>query len=89
KLDKAEEINGNKYVSIDLISFEKVANKEQKAEIVKGIFKDSVVKEKHFLGATINSLYSFFMLFVVMAGVASVILFILSKKLLQMMNGVR
>lgn len=89
KLDKAEEINGTNYVSIDLISFDKVPSKELKAEIVKGIFKDSVVKEKHFMGATINSLYSFFMLFVVMAGAASVILFILSKKLLQMMNGVR
>jgi proton-dependent oligopeptide transporter, POT family len=89
KLDKSEDINGGKYVSIDLISFDKVASKEQKAEIVKGIFKDSVVKEKNFMGVTINSLYSFFMLFVVMAGSASVILFLLSRKLLKMMNGVR
>jgi POT family proton-dependent oligopeptide transporter len=89
KLDKAEEIAGSKYISIDLISFEQVKSKEQKAEIVGKIFKDSLVKEKGFLGFTINSLYSFFMLFVVMAGIASVILFFLSRKLLKMMHGVR
>jgi proton-dependent oligopeptide transporter, POT family len=89
KLDKAEEIAGSKYISIDLISFEQVTSKEQKAEIVGKIFKDSLVKEKGFLGFTINSLYSFFMLFVVMAGIASVILFFLSRKLLKMMHGVR
>ncbi len=89
KLDKAEEISGNKYVSIDLISFSETTSKEQKAEIVKNIFVDSIVKEKSFMGYHINSLYSFFMLFVVMAGVASVILFFLSRKLIQMMNGVR
>ncbi len=89
KLDKAEEIAGSKYISIDLISFEQVTSKEQKAEIVSKIFKDSLVKEKGFLGFTINSLYSFFMLFVVMAGIASVILFFLSRKLLKMMHGVR
>ncbi len=89
KLDKAEEINGTKYVSIDLVSFAEVKTKEEKASIVSNIFKGSMIKEKSFAGYTINSLYSFFMLFVVMAGIASVILFILSKKLVQMMNGVR
>ncbi len=89
KLDKAEEINGVKYVSIDLVSFAEATSKEQKTELVKSIFVDSVVKEKSFMGYNINSLYAFFMLFVVMAGVASVILFFLSKKLIQMMNGVR
>lgn len=89
KLDKAEEINGVKYVSIDAISFEDVKDKDIKANIVENIFKDSLVKEKSFMGYKINSLYSFFMLFVFMAGVASVILFFLSKKLLQMMHGVR
>jgi POT family proton-dependent oligopeptide transporter len=89
KLDKAEEINGTKYISIDAISFEGVKDPAIKASIVENIFKGSMIKEKSFAGYTINSLYSFFMLFVVMAGIASIILFFLSKKLLQMMNGVR
>lgn len=42
-----------------------------------------------FLGMKIENLYNFFMIFVVMAGGASVILFLLSKRLLKMMNGVR
>ncbi len=37
----------------------------------------------------IETLYDFFMLFVFMAGAASVVLFLLSGKLLKMMNGVR
>lgn len=89
KLDKAEEINGTKYISIDLISFEKVTDPTVKASIVENIFKGSMIKEKSFAGYTINSLYSFFMLFVVMAGISSVILFFLSKLLLKMMHGVR
>ncbi|MBL7888621.1 MAG: peptide MFS transporter [Bacteroidia bacterium] len=89
KLDKAEDINGTKYISIDLISFEKVKDPTVKASIVENIFKGSMIKEKSFAGYTINSLYSFFMLFVVMAGISSVILFFLSKLLLKMMHGVR
>ncbi|MFT4523741.1 MAG: POT family proton-dependent oligopeptide transporter, partial [Bacteroidia bacterium] len=42
-----------------------------------------------FLGKSIETLYDFFMIFVGMAGAASVILFLLSKKLVRMMNGVR
>lgn len=89
KLDKAEEINGTKYISIDLISLDGVTDKTIKEEVVKNIFEGSVIKEKTFVGYKINDLYSFFMLFVIMAGVASVILFFLSKKLLEMMHGVR
>jgi len=40
---------------------------------------------KSFLGYHINNLYDFFMLFVFMAGVASVILFLVTKKLQRMM----
>lgn len=89
KLDAAEEIDGQKYVSIDLISFGEVKDKEVKASILENIFKGSLIKKKSFLGYTIDSLYSFFMLFVVMAGIASIILFFLSRKLIKMMNGVR
>lgn len=88
--DNIEEINGTKYISIDNISFESVKKDETiKQEVVEKIFNGSIIKEKKFAGYTIDSLYSFFMLFVVMAGVASIILFVLSKKLLQMMHGIR
>lgn len=43
---------------------------------------------KSFLGFPIENLFDFFMLFVVMAGVASVILFLLSGFLKKMMSGV-
>ena len=89
KLDKAEDINGQKYLSIDLVSFAEVKDAEVKTAIQKEVFKDSLIKEKSFMGYNINSLYAFFMLFVVMAGIASVILFFLSKLLLKMMHGVR
>ncbi len=121
KMDKAEEINGKKYLSIDLVSFgaitasadsvkkvadalpagpEKVAKQKEatelltaarakKPEILKEVFAGSVVKEKSFIGYKINDLYSFFMLFVFMAGAASVVLFFLCRMLLRMMNGIR
>ncbi|HXB44273.1 MAG TPA: peptide MFS transporter [Puia sp.] len=43
---------------------------------------------KTFLGYHINNLYDFFMLFVCMAGVASLILFVVTKKLQKMMQAV-
>jgi len=88
KLDKKETINGADFISIDLINLESIKDKTVKAEVVKNIFANSVIKEKSFVGYKINSLYSFFMLFVFMAGIAAVILFFLSKKLLTMMHGI-
>ena len=88
KLDKAEPIDGTQYISIDLVSFADAKSKDEKAAMVANVFKGSLIKKKSFVGYTIDSLYSFFMLFVVMAGIASVILFFLSKKLVKMMNGV-
>ncbi len=46
-------------------------------------------KKPSFLGMKIENLYDFFMLFVFMAGAASLILFALSGKLLKMMHGIR
>ena len=89
KLDKSEEINGQKYLSIDLVSFADVKDEAVKTSMQKELFSSSLIKEKVFMGYTINSFYSFFMLFVVMAGIASGILFVLSKVLLKMMHGVR
>lgn len=46
-------------------------------------------KVTNFLGYHMANLYDFFMLFVFMAGFASIILFFLSRKLLKMMHGLR
>jgi POT family proton-dependent oligopeptide transporter len=43
-------------------------------------------KTTSFLGYQMNNMYDFFMLFVFMAGIASIILFILSKQLKKMMH---
>ncbi|GAB2690638.1 peptide MFS transporter [Mucilaginibacter koreensis] len=42
-----------------------------------------------FVGFTIHNLYEFFMVFVILSGIASVLLFLISGKLKKMMNGVR
>ncbi|NDA64674.1 MAG: MFS transporter, partial [Chitinophagia bacterium] len=89
KLSTAETIDGKSYVSIDFISFKDIKDESIKSSVRDEIFKDSRIKEKSFMGYKINSLYSFFMLFVFMAGAASLILFFLSKRLLTLMNGVR
>jgi proton-dependent oligopeptide transporter, POT family len=46
-------------------------------------------KPTSFLGYTMTNLYDFFILFVVMSGVASLILFFLSRKLQKLMGGVK
>lgn len=45
-------------------------------------------KVKSFFGYQIATMYDFFMVFVIMSGVASLILFLLTKKLQKMMHGV-
>ncbi len=44
---------------------------------------------KNFMGYVMTNTYDFFMLFVVMAGLASVLLFILSRRLQKLMHGIR
>ena len=43
----------------------------------------------HFAGFTIHNLYEFFMVFVALCGIASVLLFLLTPRLKKMMHGVR
>ncbi|MBC7412451.1 MAG: peptide MFS transporter [Bacteroidia bacterium] len=83
---KSDTIQGVAYISLDDISYDKIKDKTLKASTLDNLFKTSIIKEKTFVGFKINSLYSFFMLFVVMAGIASIILFFLSKKLVTMMH---
>ncbi len=46
-------------------------------------------KSTSFFGFSINSLHDFFMIFVFLSGAAAIILFLLSKMMLKMMNGLR
>lgn len=46
-------------------------------------------KKPSIFGHDINNLYEFFVIFIILAGVASVILFFLSSLLLKMMHGIR
>ena len=46
-------------------------------------------KVTSFVGYHMTNIFDFFVLFIVMSGVASLILFILSKKLLKMMHGIK
>ena len=68
---------------VNKINGKKVASKEERFQAW-----DLKPTKPAFLGFVIDSLYSFFMLFVIMAGLASIILFFISKKLVKMMNGV-
>jgi len=52
------------------------------------LWKISPDKPK-FMGFEVTGLYEFFMIFVVLAGAASVVLFILAKWLVRMMHGIR
>ena len=58
------------------------------AGTLSGYYPEAGKAAKSFLGYHIETLFDFFMLFVVMAGVASVILFLLSGFLKKMMKGV-
>jgi len=46
-------------------------------------------KSTNFFGFTITTLNDFFMIFVVLAGAAAILLFLLSRKMLKMMHGLR
>lgn len=58
------------------------------AGMLSGLYPEPNVA-KSFLGFPIVDMFDFFMLFVVMAAVASVILYLMSSRLQKMMNGVR
>ena len=58
------------------------------AGILSGLYPEAG-KPKSFVGFEIASMYDFFMLFVVISGVASVILFLLSKWLQKLMHGIK
>ncbi|AZZ59413.1 peptide MFS transporter [Riemerella anatipestifer] len=83
------QIDGQNMIPFDKITVADIKNEDLKQNIKLEIEKAQVVKEKSFLGFKVASLYDFFMLFVFMSGISSVILFLLSKYLVKMMHGVK
>lgn len=88
-IKKASKINGEEVIPIATLAFAEIKDVKIKDQITKTVFEQKLDNSKSFLGFKISTLYDFFMLFVFMAGGASIILFILSSKLLKMMHGVR
>ncbi|HMC96092.1 MAG TPA: hypothetical protein VKG92_00420, partial [Flavobacteriales bacterium] len=61
------------------------------AEVLDTIQKERIITVEYpaFAGFTIHNLYEFFMVFVVLCGLASVILFSITPILKRMMHGIR
>jgi POT family proton-dependent oligopeptide transporter len=86
---KTEEVNGVKSMAISVILFDDIKDGNVKKQVYEALATKAQAKEKNLFGIKINSLYGFFMVFVIMAGIASVILFLLSNTLLKMMHGIK
>ncbi len=87
--ESVSEKDGAKVIPFDRLTFSKIQNKEIKDQVQSNLEKQQMENPKTFIGYQISNLYDFFMLFVFMAGAASVILFFLSKRLLKMMHGIK
>jgi POT family proton-dependent oligopeptide transporter len=68
--------------------FLSTASANKFAGVLSSLYPENGVA-KSFLGFQILNIYDFFMIFVAMSGVSAVILFLLSKRLLKMMHGIR
>lgn len=88
-IEKAQIVNNVKVIPMGNVMVSDIENTELKEEVKKVVESNLVANPKSFLGFEILTLYDFFMLFVFMAGIASVILFFLSRKMLSMMGGIR
>ena len=76
-------------IPMEKIDLAKISSEPQRLAIKKVVETNLVENAKKFLGFKVVTLYDFFMLFVVMSGAAAVVLFLLSRRLLTMMHGVR
>jgi POT family proton-dependent oligopeptide transporter len=86
---KARKIGGEAVITLEAVSYGEVKDEAAKLDAQQRVEQSLVDNSKVFLGFRITDLYDFFMLFVVMSGLSAIILFVLSKKLLTMMHGVR
>ncbi|MBI3509848.1 MAG: peptide MFS transporter [Bacteroidetes bacterium] len=98
KDSKSSDYKGKKVYSMEVIDYSSIKKDSTyngikgdslRSNIVIKVEKGSVTKEKAFAGFRIDNLFSFFLIFVFMAGIASVILFVISSMLVKMMNGIR
>lgn len=87
--ESVSEKDGIAVMPFDKIVFSEIKDTEQKKLIQGELESKQLENPKSFLGYQISSLYDFFMLFVFMAGAASIVLFFLSRRLLKMMHGIR
>lgn len=87
--ESVSEKDGAKVIPFDRLTFSKVEDNSVKSQVQRNLEKQQMENPKTFIGYQISNLYDFFMLFVFMAGAASVILFFLSKRLLKMMHGIK
>jgi len=87
--EEAAAIDGQKVIPLEKVNLAGIEDETVKAETKLAVEQNLIDNPKTFLGFTILTLYDFFMLFVFMAGASAVFLFVLSKRLLVMMNGVR
>ena len=85
----ASKIKGEKIIPVASLTFAEIKDEKAKEEVTKLVFEERLDNSKSFVGFKITTLYDFFMVFVFMAGIASIILFFLSRKLISMMHGVR
>lgn len=87
--EAAKQMNGKEMIPFEKLAFAGIKDLSVKNQVRSGLEKQLIENSKSFLGYKISNLYDFFMLFVFMAGAASVILFFLSRRLLKMMQGIR
>jgi POT family proton-dependent oligopeptide transporter len=88
-VEKARKIGEQAVIPLEQVALGSVKDAAVKEEAQKQIETSLVDNTKSFIGYKITTLYDFFMLFVAMAGLSSIILFLLSRRLLVMMHGVR
>lgn len=87
--EAAKQFDGKETIPFEKLAFAGIKDLSVKNQVRSGLEKQLIENSKSLLGYKISNLYDFFMLFVFMAGAASVILFFLSRRLLKMMQGIR
>lgn len=81
-------VDGQKVLPLEKLGLFTIQDDNTKNLVKNEIEAKQIVPVKNFIGFKIANLYDFFMLFVFMAGISSIILFFLSRKLVKMMNGI-
>jgi len=82
-------IDGTAVIPMETLQLGSIASEQDRLTARKTIETSLVKNVKSFVGFQIETLYDFFMVFVVMSGISAIILYVLSRKLLTMMHGVR